>query len=96
MIMMKNMKITKNMRHLLKCFYAVACCILFYACSHTSNIQMADLKCESLVNPLAIDNTTPHFSWKMMTEDKGAFSTAYQILVATELGKLNKDSEFRK
>jgi hypothetical protein len=32
----------------------------------------------------------------MMTEDKGAFSTAYQILVATELGKLNKDSEFRK
>ena len=90
------MKITKNMRHLLKCFYAVACCILFYACSHTSHMQMVELKCKSLVNPLAIDNTTPHFSWKMMTEDKGAFSTAYQILVATELGKLNKDSEFRK
>ena len=79
------------MRHLLKCFYAVACCILFYACSNVSNIQIADLKCESLVNPLAIDNMTPHFSWKMMTEDKGAFSTAYQILVATELGKLNEE-----
>jgi alpha-L-rhamnosidase len=52
---------------------------------------MADLKCESLVNPLAIDNTSPHFSWKMMTEDKGAFSTAYQILMATELDKLNEE-----
>ena len=40
--------------------------------------------------PLAIDNTTPHFSWKMSSKQTGAASTAYQILVATELDKLNE------
>ena len=90
MSLMGNMKITKNMKHLLTRFYAVLCCVLFYACGNV-HIKIVDLKCESLVNPLAIDNTSPHFSWKMVSEDKGASFTAYQLLVASELGKLNEE-----
>ena len=55
-----------------------------------AGIKVDDLRCEYLKNPLAIDNTQPHFSWKMTSNDNGAHSTAYQILVATELGKLNE------
>jgi alpha-L-rhamnosidase len=40
--------------------------------------------------PLAIDNTSPHFSWTMSSSDNGMSTTAYQILVATEPGKLNE------
>lgn len=77
------------MKHLLRLLNVVLCCALFYACSE--RMQVVELKCESLVNPLAIDNTEPHFSWKMVSESKGAHSTAYQILVATELDKLNEE-----
>jgi alpha-L-rhamnosidase len=52
-------------------------------------IKVEELRCEYLKNPLAIDSTTPHFSWKMIGGKNGAHSTAYQILVATDLSKLN-------
>lgn len=61
------------------------------ACNLESDITVWDLKCESLTAPLAIDNTSPHFSWKMLSEEDGAHSTAYQILVATTPDKLNEE-----
>jgi hypothetical protein len=33
-----------------------------------SHISIGDLKCENLKSPLAIDNTSPHFSWKMYSK----------------------------
>ena len=62
-------------------------------CSY-AGVKVDGLKCESLTDPLAIDNACPHFSWKMTGGGKGAHSTAYQILVATELDRLNeKDAD---
>ena len=63
---------------------------MFIACQDTSKLSVSDLQCEYLDAPLAIDNTSPHFSWKMNSKQKGALSIAYQILVATELSKLNE------
>ena len=51
---------------------------------------MSDLRCEYLENPLAIDNTVPYLSWKMNSSRNGTSSSAYQILVATDPGKLNE------
>lgn len=67
--------------------------IMFLACAIVAcqnSVIVADLKCELLENPVAIDNTAPHFSWKMYCGRNGVSSTAYQILVATELDKLNE------
>lgn len=68
--------------------------ISFFMClplCSCGGIKVDDLRCEYLKNPLAIDNTQPHFSWKMTSRNNGAHSTAYQILVATEIDKLNEN-----
>ena len=64
---------------------------VFTACQDSSLLTIGGLKCEMLESPLAIDNTSPHFSWKMSGKQNGAASTAYQILVATSLDKLNEE-----
>ena len=74
-------------------FYRLLSMVLAYAftaCQDPSLLTVDDLKCELLESPLAIDNTSPHFSWKMIGKQNGVASTAYQILVATELDKLNE------
>ena len=48
---------------------AVAC--LFGACQDPSGLNIGHLQCELLDAPLAIDNTTPHFSWKMTGKIEG-------------------------
>lgn len=55
-----------------------------------SRLSIGDLKCENLKSPLAIDNTSPHFSWKMFSDKNGASASAYQIIVASSLKKLNE------
>ncbi|MDR0560344.1 MAG: glycoside hydrolase family 78 protein [Prevotellaceae bacterium] len=41
------------------------------------------MKCENLVNPNAIDNTNPHFSWKIIS-DKPMRQEAFEIQVASD------------
>ena len=60
-------------------------------CQDPSKLTIGNLQCELLDAPLAIDNTTPHFSWKMTSPTNGVNTTAYQILVATETDKLNEE-----
>jgi Alpha-L-rhamnosidase N-terminal domain./Bacterial alpha-L-rhamnosidase. len=46
-------------------------------------VQLADLRCENLTNPDAIDNLSPHFSWKI--EGDPIFKQkSYEIQVATD------------
>ncbi len=52
--------------------------------------QVTDVRCELLESPLAIDNTQPHFSWKVKSSAQGAEQVAYQILVASSSGKLTE------
>ena len=70
---------------------SVVLACVFTACQDSSLLTIGGLKCEMLESPLAIDNTSPHFSWQMSSKQKGAVSTAYQILVATSLDKLNEE-----
>ena len=43
------------------------CCLsmIVYGNEKTSPFYLAELKCENLIDPLGIDNVTPHFSWKL-------------------------------
>lgn len=48
--------------------------------------QVHSLTCETLANPLGIDNTSPHFSWKVEGDIDSA--SAYRIQVASSLSNL--------
>ena len=72
-------------------FILLAIVCIFTGCQDPSKITISNLQCELLDAPLAIDNTTPHFSWKMTSQTNGANTTAYQILAATEINKLNEE-----
>jgi len=75
--------------------------IMFVAsCSSFSNlatrtnkegITATQLSCEYADNPIAIDTTKPRFSWILESAQRGQIQSAYQVLVATDAGKLNKN-----
>ena len=73
-------------------FYGICPAILClcHACQDPSRLEICNLRCEMLEAPLAIDNTSPHFSWEMRSKDNAMGISAYQILVATEPGRLNE------
>ena len=47
-----------------------------------SRMHISEPKCEGLENPLGIDNTEPHFSWKLQTANAER-QVSYEILVAS-------------
>ncbi len=44
---------------------------------------VSSLRCEYLLNPVAIDTGGPRLSWQLESKARGANQTAYQIIVAT-------------
>ncbi len=46
-------------------------------------LSVTNLEVESSVNPLGIDNTTPNFSWKIDSSERGVTQKSYHIQVAT-------------
>lgn len=59
--------------------------------SKAGGVQVAELRCESTVNPLGIDSRAPRLSWILTSPKKGQRQTAYQILVASDEGKLRNN-----
>jgi alpha-L-rhamnosidase len=61
------------------------CLILWLALSGTGTAGLvpAQLRCEHLENPLAIEVSSPRLSWKVESNERGQRQTAYQIRVAT-------------
>jgi len=47
-----------------------------------SSLRITNLRCEYQVNPLGIDVAHPRFNWQMLSDQRGARQTAYQVLVA--------------
>ncbi|MEY4387315.1 MAG: hypothetical protein RLY20_2598 [Verrucomicrobiota bacterium] len=52
--------------------------------------EVTALRCESRVNPLGIDATSPRLSWQLDADARDAAQTAYQILVASSEAKLKE------
>lgn len=57
----------------------------------SESLQLYDLRCENLENPLAIDSTTPHFSWKINSALNATNQTHYEIMVASNEQLLKND-----
>ncbi len=59
--------------------------------------EVANLRCEYLIDPLGIDVAKPSLSWKIevggqKSEDRGQRQTAYQVLVASSEELLKKET----
>ena len=62
------------------------CCLsmIVYGNEKTLPFYLAELKCENLIDPLGIDNVTPHFSWKLKGDGWKGGQTYYEIQVASD------------
>ena len=60
------------------------------SCNSVNSLQLYDLKCENLRNPMAVDKTTPRFSWKIESSQNGTEQTAFQLLVASDVSLLKE------
>lgn len=63
--------------------------LILSACSKNVAI-IYDLQCENLSDPLGIDNTSPHLSWKIKSESNNTTQQAFQILAASEQSLLSE------
>src|SRR5690349_3746378 len=57
-----------------------------------SPVQLEALKTEHLTDALGIETSQPRFSWWLKSAERGQLQTAYQVLVATSLERLQADS----
>lgn len=53
-----------------------------------NSLTISQLWCEYASNPLGIASSHPRLSWRLQSDERGQEQTAYQILVASSLGKL--------
>lgn len=59
--------------------------------SRPSSIRVGDLRCESRVNPLGIDNPRPRLSWVPASDERGRRETACRVIAASTLGLLARE-----
>lgn len=53
-----------------------------------SIVSASTLRCEYLIDPLAIDTREPRLSWQIQSNSRGTKQSAYQIIVATTASSL--------
>lgn len=58
------------------------------ACSQKEELDIVNLRCEHLENPLGIDQPRPRFSWKLTSNKNGTGQKAFQLLVASDVSLL--------
>lgn len=61
----------------------IVCCLIKLSLLAAAPITFSDLRCENLINPIGIDNVSPHFSWKIQS-DASMCQQGYEIQVATD------------
>jgi len=56
-----------------------------------AKVDVTYLRTEQMVNPMGIDAETPRLSWRLVSAERNVMQTAYHVLVASSLEKLNKN-----
>jgi|SRR5579862_9615991 len=83
--------------HLLGLFGAIVCLwnvrsAQAFEVGPTAGVSATELKTENAREPLGVDSSQPRFRWLLEAMRRGQRQTAYQILVATSLEKLNTNN----
>jgi alpha-L-rhamnosidase len=63
---------------------------LFVACGERFPVEVVDLRCENLLNPV-VDVANPRLSWEILSEGRDIRQKSYRILVSSSLEKLDND-----
>ncbi len=64
------------------CSIAAAAILSSITCAHAMDV--GKLRCESLTNPLGIDETQPRLSWVVESDQRAQHQTAYQVVVTSD------------
>ena len=56
-----------------------------------AQVNIQNLRCEMLHNPLGIDVKEPRLSWQLISSQRNVQQTAYEIIVSSNKEKLSKD-----
>lgn len=59
--------------------------------AYSQALQLTNLRCEYRVNPLGIENTTPHLSWEIKADGRDVMQSAYRVLVSDDVSVLQKN-----
>lgn len=62
---------------------------LFSSLSLWAKVDITSLRTEEMNNPMGIDTELPRLSWRLVSDEHNVMQTAYHILVASSLDKLN-------
>lgn len=73
-----------------KRFSYILLCLMNIHIITASSFTVSDLRCENLINPIGIDNATPHFSWKIQG-DAPMKQPHYEIQIASDSLQLSKN-----
>ena len=63
---------------------------LVFSCT-TEEFSIDNLKCEYKTNPIGVDIETPRFNWIMNSSQRGAYQTAYRIIVSSTQENCKQD-----
>ena len=64
-------------------FVLLASVLVGSSLAHGQAIQVNDLRCEYLKDPLGVDAAKPRLSWVIESQQRGQRQTAYQVIVAS-------------
>lgn len=66
---------------------------IFTGCTNLfiSDVTIDGLRCEYVTNPLGIEASHPRLSWMIRSDIRGQNQTAYQVMVAESLEKLDRN-----
>ncbi len=76
-------------KSILSFLFLVVFSFTYFANGASSHV--VNLKCENSTNPTGIDISNPRFSWNIETDQRNWNQSAYQILVAYDSAKLNRN-----
>src|SRR6476619_2760716 len=72
----------------------ILCALVLVMAGDLANaaIVPADLRCESRVAPLGIEQPSPQLSWVLTSKERNQTQSAYQILAASNQAKLKQNA----
>lgn len=89
MIYLNSIKSIRNVKKLFLYFLIITS--LLSCSTDDGKFKVQELQSEYLINPVGIDTKSPRFSWKLKANGNNISQKSYQILVASEAEKLDKD-----
>jgi alpha-L-rhamnosidase len=71
-----------------KTFLSILLVFFFVDFQSFSQMQITNLKCEHLQNPIGLDEPHPRFTWQIQSEQPGYLQDAFQLVVGTDNEKV--------